>query len=238
ILFGVNFNLYYLILIGHLKNAFKSEELRAYLIIIFTAIILITIDLFSSGIYGSIPETLRYSTFQASSIISTTGYITADFNLWPSFSKWVLVLLMFCGGMAGSTAGGIKVSRIVMESKIILKEIKYSINPNHISTLKFEGKTVGPSVIKGISSFIAVYFLVLLIGILLISVDGKDLVTNFTATLTCLSNVGPGLALVGPRGNFSSFSGFSQFVLSFVMLSGRLEIFPILILFSPNTWKR
>ncbi len=222
VLFGINFNIFYLLLIGHIKDAFKSEELRLYLFIIVGAIILIAINLYYSGTFKTLSEAFRYSSFQTGSIISTTGYTTTDFNLWPSFSRWILVLLMFVGGMAGSTAGG----------------IKYSINPRRVSSLTFEGKPLEPEVGKGVSAFFIAYIFLLLIGVLLISIDGKDLITNFTATLACISNVGPGLAIVGPTGNFSSFSSFSKLVLSIIMLSGRLEIFPILILFSPRTWKR
>ncbi len=238
ILFGINFNIFYLILIGHLKEALKSEELRVYFSIVIIATILIAFNLINSGTYNSVGTAFRYSFFQTSSIITTTGFSTADFNLWPSFSKWILVLLMFSGGMAGSTAGGIKISRIVIQTKIILKEIKYSINPRRVTTLSFEKKPLEPGVIKGASSFILVYMLLLFGGVLLISLDGKDLLTNFTASLSCLSNVGPGLEIIGPLGNYSSFSNFSKLILSILMLAGRLEIFPILILFSPNTWKR
>ncbi|MGI6768440.1 MAG: TrkH family potassium uptake protein [Bacilli bacterium] len=238
ILFGINFNIFYLILIGHLKEALKSEELRVYFSIVIIATILIAFNLINSGTYNSVGTAFRYSFFQTSSIITTTGFSTADFNLWPSFSKWILVLLMFSGGMAGSTAGGIKISRIVIQTKIILKEIKYSINPRRVTTLTFENKPLEPGVIKGASSFILVYMLLLFGGVLLISLDGKDLLTNFTASLSCLSNIGPGLEIIGPLGNYSSFSNFSKLILSILMLAGRLEIFPILILFSPNTWKR
>lgn len=238
IIFGINFNIFYLILIGHLKEALKSEELRVYFSIVLIATLMIIINLLSSGTYKSAGQAFRYSFFQTSSIITTTGFSSADFNLWPSFSKWILVLLMFSGGMAGSTAGGIKISRIIIQAKIILKEIKYSINPRRVTTLSFEKKPLEAGVVKGVSSFILVYMLMLFGGVLLISLDGKDLLTNFTASLSCLSNVGPGLEIIGPLGNYSSFSHFSKFILSILMLAGRLEIFPILILFSPNTWKR
>lgn len=238
IIFGINFNIFYLILIGHLKEALKSEELRVYFSIVLIATLMIIINLLSSGTYKSAGQAFRYSFFQTSSIITTTGFSSADFNLWPSFSKWILVLLMFSGGMAGSTAGGIKISRIIIQAKIILKEIKYSINPRRVTTLSFEKKPLEAGVVKGVSSFILVYMLMLLGGVLLISLDGKDLLTNFTSALSSLSNIGPGLEIVGPLGNYSSFSHFSKFILSILMLAGRLEIFPILILFSPNTWKR
>lgn len=235
-LFGINFNIFYLLLIGHIKDALKSEELRVYFSIFVGATILITVNLLTSGIYKTLGEALRYSVFQTSSVLTTTGFSTADFNLWPSFSKWILVLLMFCGGMAGSTAGGIKISRIIIQTKIVLKEIKYSINPRRVTTLTFEGKPLEPEVAKEVSAFTLAYFLLLLMGVLLISIDGKDLLTSFTASLASLSNIGPGLEIVGPLGNYSSFSSFSKLILSLLMLSGRLEIFPVLIIFLPKSW--
>lgn len=237
-LFGINFSIFYLLLIGRLKEALKSEELRVYFAIFLTATALIAINLLASGTYKNAGEAIRLSAFQTSSILTTTGYSTADFNLWPSFSKWLLVLCMFCGGMAGSTAGGIKISRIIIQSKMIFKEIKYSINPRQVATLNFERKPLEAGVIKAVPAFILAYFLLLLSGTLLISLDERDLLTNFTASLACLSNVGPGLSLVGPMGNYAFFSPFSKIILSFLMLSGRLEIFPMLILFSPKTWKK
>ncbi|NLD25736.1 MAG: TrkH family potassium uptake protein [Acholeplasmataceae bacterium] len=238
ILFGVNFNLFYLILVGNIKSALKSEEFKTYFAIIAGAIILITINLVTSGIYQTVGQALRYSSFQVGTIISTTGFSTTDYNLWPAFSKWILILLMFVGGSAGSTAGGIKVSRIVIMFKMVVKEIKYNINPNRVTSIYFEGKPIEHSVGKGVYSFFLAYVLMLLLVTLIISIDGMDMLTNFTATLSCMSNVGPGFELVGPMGNYSGFSSFSKLILSFVMISGRLEIFPILILFAPNIWKR
>lgn len=235
-LFGINFNVFYLIIIGNVKQALKSEELRYYLIILFTASALIAIN--TIGIYGNFINALRYSFFQSASIMTTTGFSTYDFNTWPEFSKWILVMLMFIGGSAGSTAGGIKVSRIIIYFKTILKEIKYSIHPNQISIITFEGKRVEESTSKGVFGFIVAYMFIFVIGVLLISIDGKDLTTNLLAIITTINNVGPGLNLIGPLNNFSIFSNFSKFVLSFIMIIGRLEIFPILILFSPKLYKK
>jgi trk system potassium uptake protein TrkH len=238
LLFGVNFTIYYLLLIGHWKDVLKSEELRAYLTLFLGSTLLITINLLSSGTSDSMGEALRHSAFQTSSLMTTTGYNTVDFNLWPSFSKWILIILMICGGMAGSTAGGIKISRILIQAKTVFKEIKYSVNPRRVSTLTFERKPLEPGVAKEVSAFVLAYVSLLLVGCLLISLDGKDLLSNFTACIASLSNVGPGLGSVGPLGNFASYSWFSKIVLSFLMVSGRLEIFPILILFAPKTWKK
>lgn len=238
VLFAINFNLFYFLLIGNIKSVLKSEELRTFLSIIIVAITLITVNLLTANVFQTFGEALRHSSFQVGSIISTTGFSTTDFNLWPSFSKWILILLMFIGASAGSTGGGIKVSRIVIMFKMIIKEIKYNINPNRIIIINFEGKPVEPRVSKGVYSFFLAYIVILILGTLIISIDGFTLETNFTATLSCLSNIGPGFGSVGPFSSFSIYSNFSKAFLSLVMLAGRLEIFPILILFSPITWKK
>jgi len=234
IIFGINFNIYYLILIKNFKKAFKSEELKVYLGIILTATLLIAIN--TLNIYKNFFTSLRFSFFQVSSIISTSGYTSTNFDLWPEFSKWILIMLMFIGSCAGSTSGGIKVARIIIYFKTILKEIKYSIHPKRVSVITLEGKPVNESMMKGLFAFITTYIFILIIGTLLISLNKFDFITNFTATLTCLSNVGPGLSLVGPTGNFSIFSNFSHAVLSLIMMIGRLELFPILIIFSPSLY--
>lgn len=236
IIFGINFNIYYLILIGNIKQALKSEELRVYLAILFSATILIAIN--TLNIFNNFSTALRYSAFQSASIMSTTGFSTIDFNTFPEFSKWILVILMFIGSSAGSTSGGMKVSRIIIYFKTVLKEIKYSIHPNQISIITFENKPIDESMSKGVFSYLAAYLIIIILGTLLISLDGKDLITNFTATLASISNIGPGLSAVGPVGNYSIFSNFSKFVLSFIMIIGRLELFPILILFSPKLYKK
>ncbi len=235
IIFGINFNIFYLILIGKFAQAFKSEELKTYLIIITTAILLVAFN--TLKIYNNFLTALRYSSFQVASIMTTTGFSSFDFNTWPEFSKWILIILMFIGGSAGSTAGGIKVSRVIIYFKTIIKEIKHSLFPNQISIITFEEKRVTEEMSKGVFSYLAAYFFILIIGVLIISIDNKDFATNFTAVLTTISNVGPGFNVIGPTGNFSSFSNLSKFTLSFIMIIGRLELFPILILFSPKLYR-
>ncbi|NLF49298.1 MAG: TrkH family potassium uptake protein [Acholeplasmataceae bacterium] len=234
ILFGINFSLFYLMLIGDIKKALKSEELRAYLLIILVSIALITINTFS--MFTSFGEALRYSSFQVGSIITTTGYSTTDFNLWPTFSQWILILLMFVGASAGSTGGGIKVSRIVIFFKQVFKEIRYLLHPRQISTITFEKKAVDESTLKGINSYFIAYMIILALATLLVSIEGHDLVSTFTSVIACFNNIGPGLGIVGPSGNYASFTDLSKLTLVFTMLAGRLEIFPILLLFSPRMW--
>ena len=236
ILFGVNFNIYYLILTRNVARALKSEELRNYIIIIISSIIAIAINLLPN--YNNIFESLRYSAFQVSSIITTTGYVTTDFNLWPMFSKMVLFLLMFIGGCAGSTAGGLKISRLSIAVKSIKQYLKKTIHPRYVGTVRFEPKKLTSLTLRGVHIYISVYFIIFLISILLVSVDNLDFETTVSAVVTCLNTVAPGFSLVGPAGSFEAFSGFSKIVLSFDMLVGRLEIFPILMLFSPTIWKR
>lgn len=236
ILFGINFNLFYFILIGKAKEAFASEELRTYLFIIVGAVLLIAFNILP--LYNSIAEALRYSYFQVSSIITTTGFSTANFDLWPSFSKMIIVLLMFSGACAGSTGGGIKIGRIVILFKQVIAEVRRMVHPRSVHVLKLEDKIVDREMLMGVQVFFVVFIFILLGGTLIVSLDGFDFITNFTATLSCISNIGPGLALVGPIANFSIFSEFSKFILSFVMLAGRLELFPLLILFSPGLYKK
>lgn len=234
ILFGINFTLFYLILIGDIKKALKSEELRAYLLIIFFSIALITINTLS--LFANLGEALRYASFQVGSIITTTGYATTDFNLWPSFSKWILILLMFVGASAGSTGGGLKVSRIVIFFKQVFKEIRYLLHPRQISTVKFEKKAVDESTLKGINSYFVAFMIILALATLVVSIEGQDLVSTFTSVVACFNNIGPGLGIVGPTGNYAAFTDLSKLTLIFTMLAGRLEIFPILLLFSPKMW--
>lgn len=236
-LFGVNFNLYYLILIRRFKPVFKSTELWAYtgLVVVSTFFIVLNIN----SMYPTLGETIRHSAFQVSSIITTTGYSTVDFIDWPSFSKAVLLILMFVGGCAGSTAGGLKVSRAVILVKMGAREIKRLIHPRSVSSIKFEGKDVDDHTKHGITTYFGVYMLVLLSAFLIISLDGFDFETNFTTAVTCFNNVGPGLSkIVGPMGSFAGYSDFSKIVLSFAMLFGRLEIFPLLIALIPSTWRK
>lgn len=235
ILFGINFNLHYLILLGKGLEALKSEELRWYLgIILFSAV---TISLNLGSTYGGFLQNLRYSFFQVGSIISTTGYGTADFNLWPTYSKVVLVILMLIGGCAGSTGGGIKVSRILILMKSARLDIRRQLRPHSISVERLEGKPLAEATIHSTLIFFSCYVLLAGISTLIISIDGFDFSTTLTSVISCLSNIGPGLEAVGPMGNYAEFSVLSKLVLSFCMLLGRLEIFPIIMLFSPRVWK-
>ena len=236
LLFGVNFNLYYFLLIHRFRDVFHSEELRAYLGIVAAAVIAIAVDILH--IYGSLGRSLRYAFFQVSSIITTTGFATADFNLWPSFSKAILVTLMFIGACAGSTGGGIKVARIVILVKTSLGDMRKMLHPNAVVTVRVEGKPLSDKHIRSVHLFITVYLLVFAVSLLLLSLEGFDLITTFTALAACINNIGPGLEIVGPMGNFAAFSNLSKLLLSFNMLVGRLEIFPMLLLFAPSIWRR
>lgn len=236
ILFGVNFNVYFLFLIGKFKQGFKNEELRYYLLIIAAAIGIITVD--TIHMYQTVGETIRHAAFQVSSIITTTGYATYNFDIWPQASKTVLVLLMFVGACAGSTGGGIKVSRFVVLAKTVRKELNQLLHPQAIAKIKMDGKVVEHEVVRSINVFLVAYVLLFALSVLLIAVDEQDLITNFTAVAATFNNIGPGLELVGPTQNFGLFSNFSKLVLIFDMLAGRLEIFPVLILFSRETWRK
>ena len=235
ILFGTNFSVYYMILTGHIKDVPKVSEVMTYFSIIGVAIALITVTI--NHLYPSWLLALKDAAFQVASIITTTGYSTTDFELWPHFSKWVLVLLMFCGACAGSTGGGIKVSRIQVAVKTVIKELDNAIHPNNVRKIKYDGKPLEHSVLRGINVFIMAYFLMMAVSILLISIDNFDLETNFTAVAATLNNIGPGLEKVGTTMNYSGYSAFSTCVLIFDMIAGRLEILPVLILLSVHTWK-
>lgn len=237
LIFGVNFALYYQLLKGNIKNALKNEELKYYVLIIVSAIVLITINILK--IYGyNFGEAIRVSSFQVASIVTSTGYATADFNLWPTVSKMLIVFLMLVGAMAGSTGGGIKTIRIVIIMKAIKREINKILHPKRIQSVKIDGKVIEEETISGVFLFIAAYAVIALIAMFIISFDGFDLITTSTSVITTLSNIGPGLELVGPTGNFAAFSDLSKTVLSFCMLAGRLEIYPMLILFSASVWKK
>lgn len=234
-LFGVNFNFYYFILLRKVKDAIKMEEVRWYFVIVVVAVCLISLN---TGGFGGFLGAIHHSAFQVSSIITTTGYATLDFNYWPSFSKTILVLLMFIGACAGSTGGGIKVSRIIVLFKTIGKEMSYLVHRRSVKVLKLNGKKLEKENIHSINVFFVTYMVLFAASFLLISLDNFDITTTFTATLATLGNIGPGLGVVGPMGNFGEFSILSKLVMMFNMLAGRLEIFPILLLFSPSTWKR
>ena len=237
ILFGINFNLFYLALLKKFRRIFKSEELRTYIAIIAVSTLLITFNI--REMYPSFLKAFRYASFQVATIITTTGFMTADFNMWPMFSKAILLLLMIVGACAGSTGGGLKVSRVLIMVKHIKCEIKRLLHPRAMVSVKIDKKTVETSVISSVLAYLLVYFSLIVISFLLISINEFDFETSLTSVITCINNVGPGLgAIVGPTGNFSSFSDFSKIILSFDMLLGRLEIFPILLLFSPRMYKR
>lgn len=234
-LFGVNFNIYYLILYKKVKVAIKSEELRWYFIIVISAILLIS---FNIGGFKNFFSSIHHAAFQVSSIITTTGYATFDFNTWPTFSKTILLGLMFIGACAGSTGGGIKVSRIVILFKTLGKEMSYLIHKRSVKVLKIDGKKIEHETMRSINVFFVTYIIIFAVSVLLVSIDNFDFITTFSAVAATLNNVGPGLEVVGPIGNFGEFSYFSKFVMMFDMLAGRLEVFPILLIFAVGTWKK
>jgi len=235
ILFGVNFNAYYLLLFKNFKQALGMEEVRYYLLIILAAIGTICWNTFS--MFESFGETLRHASFQTASIITTTGFSTTDFDLWPETSRTILIILMFIGACAGSTGGGLKVSRLVVAVKTVTKEMNSYIHPRSIRKIKIEGKPVEHEVVRSINVFFITYLLIFFASLLIVSLEGKDFITNFTAVAATINNIGPGLALVGPTRNFGFFHPLSKYVLMFDMLAGRLELFPLLLLFHPALWR-
>ena len=236
ILFGINFNLYFLLLLKNWKSALKNEELRAYLGIIAAAIAVITVNILN--IYENVFHAFRYAAFQVASVITTTGFYTADYELWPELSKAVLLTVMFIGACAGSTGGGIKVCRFVILCKSIRQEIRKILHPNVVTMVKINGKKVNNDTMKGINTFFAAYIFILVISVLIVSIDNFDFATSFSGVLTTINNVGPGISKVGPVENFHMFSPLSKLVFCFDMLVGRLEIFPYLLLLSPDLWRR
>lgn len=236
ILSGINYAAYYLILCRKVKDAFKIEEIRWYLLIVLSAGIIISLNV--RHLYGSASEAVRHAFFQVASIITTTGFATTDFDTWPEMSKTILVILMFVGACAGSTGGGMKVSRFVILFKTIRKELSLIIHPREIKKIRMDGHVVEHEVVRNTNVFLAMYFVILLVSVLLVSVDEFNFTTNFTAVAATLNNIGPGLDMVGPTRNFAAFSPFSKFVLMFDMLAGRLELFPVMILLLPSTWKK
>ena len=220
ILFGVNFNVYFLFYVKRFKEGMKSEEARAYLGIIASAVLLISVNIFY--MVRNLELTVRQAAFQVASIITTTGFSSVDFDLWPEFSKGILVLLMFCGACAGSTGGGMKVSRLCIMAKTVMKELAFIIHPRNVRKTRFEGKTVEHEVLRSINVFLVAYLGIFVLSVMLISLDNFDFATNFTAVAATLNNIGPGLAKVGPTQNFGIYSNFSKLVLAFDMLAGRL----------------
>ena len=236
ILFGVNFNLYYLMLIGKFKDALKSEELHVYLAIIVSAAVIIAICI--ADMYGGFTKALRYSFFNVATVVSTTGFGNADFTKWPALAQVLLVAIMFMGGCAGSTGGGMKVSRLMVVVKSAFADISQMISPRSVNVVRLDKKRVSSETVKACGTYFAIYMLILLVTTVLISADGYDTSTNFTAAISCLSNIGPGLSLVGPAGNFAIFSDFSKIVMTLAMLLGRLEVYPLLVLVMPAMWRK
>ncbi len=244
ILFGVNFSIYYLVLLGRFREIFKNDELKSYLIIVTVAVLLIFLNTYS--IFDDAELTFRNAFFHVASLISTTGYAISNYDLWPSFSKVVLIFIMITGACAGSTSGGMKISRINTLAKGTFREVRSMINPRKVETVRENGKPVTNAMVHSVQAFFCAYIAVLFLCTLLISWDDftlangmtADLTTHFSSSLTCISNVGPGFNLVGPASNFAAYSGFSKIVLSIEMIAGRLEIFPVILLFCPSTWKR
>ena len=235
-LFGIDFSLYYLLLLRRFREAVMSEEFRAYIGIIAASTAVICFNCLS--IFGNIQTSLRHAFFQVASIITTTGYATYDFDTWPELSKTILVIIMFIGACAGSTGGGIKVSRILILFKSIFKEIKIAAHPQRTYKITMNGRTVNHETVRAINVFMGAYIAIFAVSLLIISLDNMDFTTNFTAVTAAINNIGPGLAKVGPTCNFSGYSTLSTLVLTFDMLAGRLEIFPLLVLFSPHTWSK
>ena len=236
LIFGVNFSCYYLLLLRQFKNVFKDEELRTYLIIVFSAILMITLNIRS--LYGTLSESVRHAAFQVGTIITTTGYATTDFDLWPAFSKGIIMFLMVVGACAGSTGGGLKIARLLILLKSLRRNITKVLNPRKVRLIRNNGEVMNESIVENTNAYLAAYVLIIIFSYILISLDGFSIGTNISAVLACFNNIGPGLEAVGPTCNFSQFSDFSKLVLSMDMLAGRLEIFPILVLFSRSTWKR
>ena len=235
-LFGINFSCYYLILLGQVRSVFRDEEVRLYLGLIFGSIVLITINL--GSYYGSLGETIRHAAFQVSSIITTTGFATTDFDLWPAFSKSILTVLMLVGACAGSTGGGLKVARLLLLMKGLKRNIGQVLSPRRVDVVRNNGRAVDERILANTNAYFAAYVIIIFVSFMAISLDNFSTGTNITAVFACFNNIGPGLEAVGPTCNFSAFSVFSKIVLIVDMLAGRLEIFPILVLFSPSIWHR
>ena len=236
LLCGINFSCYYLLLLGNFRSIFKDEELRTYLLLVAGAIVLITLDV--RDLYDSLADTLRHSAFTVSTIITTTGYGTTDFDLWPTFSKGILMLLMVVGACAGSTGGGFKIARMLLVVKSLGRNIRQLLSPRRVQVIRNNGKAVSEQVLDNTNAYLAAYVVIIIASFLVVSLDNQSVETTFTAVLACFNNIGPGFDAVGPTCNFSGLSDLSKLVLSLDMLAGRLEIFPILALFSRNTWLR
>ena len=234
LLFGINFSCYYLLLLGHFRSVFKDEELRVYIGIILTAITLIVLNL--KDFYPTLEETVRHALFSVATLISSTGFATTDFDLWPAFSKSILMILMLIGACAGSTGGGLKVARLMLLMKSLGRNITQTLSPRKVQVVRNNGHTVDEKILSNTNAYLAAYVIIIFVSFVLISLDNFSITTNFTAVLACFNNMGPGFEAVGPTCNFSGYSVFSKLILCFDMLAGRLEIFPMLVLLSKNTW--
>lgn len=235
-LFGINFTCFYLLLLGNFKSVFKNEELRFYLGTFVAAVALISINVHS--MYDTVGETIRHSAFQVASLVTSTGFATTDFNLWPPFSKAILFVLMFVGACAGSTGGGIKCSRVLLYIKTFFRSIRQTLHPQKIQLIRLNGEPTDEKIIKSTLGYLCAYVILILASFFLVSVDGFSFETNMSSVVSCFNNMGPGFDSAGPMSNYGGFSAFSKLVLIWDMLAGRLEIFPILVLFSPSTWKK
>ena len=236
VIFGINFNMFYLLLIRNVKGVFKNSEIKLYLGTVVLATALIAVNI--SSMYSSVSEALRHSAFQVSTIMSTTGFASTDFNTWPAFSKAILLALMFMGGSAGSTAGGMKCARVELLFKTFIRGVKQTLHPQRIQHVRSNGQNVDEKVIQSMFSYLCAYVMILVLSFVLISVDGFSVETNVSAAVACFNNIGPGFDAVGPMVNYSGYSAFSKLVLIISMLAGRLELFPMLVLFYPSTWKK
>jgi trk system potassium uptake protein TrkH len=245
-MFGVNFNLYYLIIMKKFKDILHSEEVFTYIIIYFVASILVSIGTVNgfmhSGTYyagfHTVGEAVHHSFFQVASVMTTTGFATMDFNLWATMPKAIMVLVMFIGACAGSTGGGIKVSRIIIYFKEVVRELQSYIHPSSVKSIRLDGKVVSKDTIRTTNVFLMAYIFIFVGSLVIVCFDGFDLVTSFTAVTATINNIGPGLGIVGPTGNFADFSILAKWVFIFDMIAGRLEIFPVLIMLSIKTWRR
>lgn len=236
LVFGVNFNLYYFILIRKFRAALKNEEFMAYMAIIIISVTAITFNI--APMYDTLSESIRHSAFQVATVLSTTGFSTVDFNQWPGFAKTILFILMFSGGCAGSTAGGFKVSRIVLLLKTIKRELQKMIHPRSVAVIRLDGRRVDEKTVTSLHSYFAIYVALFALVVVLLGIDSFDLETNITVATACFNNIGPGLGAAGPASSYAMFSPFSKIVLSITMLLGRLEIFPVMLAFSRSTWVR
>ena len=235
-LFGINFGFFYLLLLKQFRSAFRDEELRFY--VGFALLCVIALVFSIRPLYGTLSETIRHAAFQVSSIMTTTGFATTDFDQWPGFSKCILLVLMVIGACAGSTGGGLKCLRVLLLFKVLRRNIRQIMNPQKVLVIRSNDKVVDEKVLTNVNAYLAAYVIILILGTLLVSIDGFGLETSLTAILATFNNIGPGLAAVGPTCTFANFSGFSKFIMIFCMLAGRLEIFPMLVLFSRGTWYR